>query len=87
MRPRKALMKHLRIAIPLFWGAWGSPVPKPGTLAVVVGTPMRIKKVEPEAITRQLVDETHAAFVDALRALFDKHKKQCGYPDAELEVF
>lgn len=87
MRPRKALMKHLRIAIPLFWGAWGSPVPKPGTLAVVVGTPMRIKKVEPEAITRQLVDKTHAAFVDALRALFDKHKKQCGYPDAELEVF
>jgi hypothetical protein len=52
-----------------------------------VGTPTRIKKVQPEAITRQLVDETHAAFVDALRALFDKHKKQCGYPDAELEVF
>jgi hypothetical protein len=33
------------------------------------------------------VDEAHAEFVAALRALFDKHKKECGYPDAVLEVF
>ena len=79
--------RHLRIAIPLFVGAWGTPLPIPGTLAVVVGTPMRVRKVEPDLITRDLVDKTHAAFVDALKALFDKHKKACGYPDAELEVF
>lgn len=84
---RKALMKHLRIAVPLFWGIWGSPIPKRTTLSVVVGKPIAVGKVEPENITREMVEETHAAFVRALKTLFDKHKKKCGYPEAVLEVF
>ena len=29
----------------------------------------------------------HAAYLDALQALFDKHKGECGKPDAKLEIW
>ena len=44
MGPRKWLMKNLRVALPLFWGRWGTPIPYPGTLSVVIGKPMRARR-------------------------------------------
>ena len=87
MGPRKWLMKNLRVALPLFWGRWGTPIPYPGTLAVVVGKPIRAPTVtDPEKMHRA-VDTLHAEFVEQLRGLFERHKAECGYPDAVLEVF
>ena len=48
---------------------------------------MRVAKVEPGKITNEMVADVHARFVRNLKKLFDEHKKECGYPDAELEVF
>jgi|AntAceMinimDraft_5_1070358.scaffolds.fasta_scaffold34504_1 2-acylglycerol O-acyltransferase 2 len=88
MGARQWAMKHLRVALPLFWGRWGTPVPYPVTLTMVVGAPMPVTRVEPpSAITNEQVEEVHAAFVVALTALFDKHKASCGYKDAVLEIF
>ena len=87
MGVRKWLMLKLRVALPLFWGRWGTPLPYPVTLSVVVGAPMRVAKVEPGKITNEMVADVHARFVRNLKKLFDEHKKECGYPDAELEVF
>ena len=79
--------QHLRVALPLFWGRWGTPIPYPGTLSVVIGKPMRAPKVtDPEKMHRA-VDKLHAEFVEKLEALFERHKAECGYADAVLEVF
>jgi 2-acylglycerol O-acyltransferase 2 len=80
-------MKHLRVAVPLFWGLCGSPVPKRTTLVVVVGAPIAVEKVSSENITREMVETTHLKFLNALKQMFDKHKETCGYPNAVLEVF
>jgi len=87
MPARKLLMKHLRVAVPLFWGLCGSPVPKRTTLVVVVGAPIAVEKVSSENITREMVETTHLKFLNALKQMFDKHKETCGYPNAVLEVF
>ena len=41
---------------------------------------------DPEKMHRA-VDKLHAEFVEKLEALFERHKAECGYPDAVLEVF
>ena len=68
-------------------GTVGDADPVPGTLSVVIGKPMRAPKVtDPEKMHRA-VDKLHAEFVERLEALFERHKAECGYPDAVLEVF
>jgi 2-acylglycerol O-acyltransferase 2 len=87
MGVRRWIMKNLRVAIPLFWGRWGTPVPYPVTLTVVVGRPIRVARAEPASdITREQVERLHDTFVEELGALFEKYKGECGYADAVLDI-
>lgn len=84
---RRWLMKTFRVAVPLFWGRWGTLVPYPGPLTVVVGAPIEVKKpAEGSEITGEQIEQVHERFVEALQRLFDKHKEKCGYPEAVLEI-
>ena len=51
----------------MFWGRWGTAVPLPGALTLVVGAPMRVEQVPHHAITAQQVEHTHARFVAELK--------------------
>jgi len=53
-------------------------------LYMVVGTPLRLPQIaEPSAAQ---LDEHHARYIDALRALFDRNKANFGLADAQLEI-
>ena len=85
---RKWMMKNMRVAIPLFWGRWGTPMPYPVTLTVVVGKPVKVERVEPASdITQEQVESLHDKFVEELGSLFEKYKAECGYKDAVLDIF
>ena len=88
---RRWLVRSLRIALPLYTGAWGFfayPTPKgfplPVPQNVVFGDP--IKFAQMDAPTKEDVDAAHAQFIAALTKLFDEHKAQYGYATRTLEV-
>ena len=79
----KAVRLGLRLygySLPFFWGTVpytpipGGVQPKPVALTVVVGAPLALPDVRPDAITSALVDEWHAKYVAALTDLFEEHK-------------
>lgn len=85
------LVRNLRIALPLYSGAWGMfayPTPKgfplPVAQHVVFGDPISFPQVaEP---TKEQVDAAHQQFIAALNALFEEHKDKYGCAGRKLEV-
>lgn len=71
------LVRKLRVAVPLAVGWKGTPLPRREALHMVVGEPVPVPRVRTPTLAQ--VDALHAQFVTALRALFDRHKRECGY--------
>ena len=90
----------LRVAVPLFWGRFGLPIPREVHFRIVFGAPLRFaSETETDSDSRVSVDkdglkevsdeqliEAHGAYVDALKQLFDENKTRFGYADRELCV-
>lgn len=75
------ISKRISASIVIWTGRFGLPfgfIPHPVRLVAVVGAPIEVEKVA--APTPEQVDALHARYVEALRALFDKHKSRMG-PD------
>ncbi|CAM9784452.1 unnamed protein product [Ascophyllum nodosum] len=99
-RERLTLVKRLRVAVPLFWGRFGLPIPREVHFRIVFGAPLRFaSETETDSDSRVSVDkdglkevsdeqliEAHGAYVDALKQLFDENKTRFGYADRELCV-
>jgi hypothetical protein len=73
------LARRARISVQAFWGRWGTPIPFPCKLLVVVGAPLTLAPGE-------TVDELHARYVVELNALFERHKHQVGWEHKQLRV-
>jgi len=86
-RFRNMLQRKFKISVPVFWGVGGTPMPLRTTISFAVGAPMKVPpnpdNTRPD---ESLVDEYHAKYCDALKALFDQHKVAAGYADRELQV-
>ena len=85
------MVRNLRIALPLYSGAWGmfaypTPVgfPLPVAQNVVFGDPLRFPQVADP--TKEQVDAAHQQFIAALTALFEQHKETYGCAGRKLEV-
>ena len=85
------LVRHLRIAIPLYSGGWGLfayPMPKgfplPVPNNVVFGDPLSFPQTDDP--TREEVQAAHDTFIAALTALFEEHKAAFGCASRSLEV-
>ena len=83
LRPPPPKVAHLarraRISVQAFWGRWGTPIPFPAKLLVVVGRPLALAPGES-------VDELHARYCTELRALFDRHKHRVGWQHKHLRI-
>ena len=85
------MVRHLRIALPLYAGDWGFfmyPTPKGFPLQVpqhvVFGAPLYFEQTaQPSA---EQLAAAHERFIGALTELFDAHKARFGYAERKLEV-
>lgn len=87
---RKLLVRKFRIAIPVFFGRWGTFLPLEGAqLNLVVGAPVSLDAGDSAvaAMTQeQRVDALHAKYIQAVQALYDATKGQFGHADRELRI-
>jgi len=72
---RRMLSKRFHIAIPLFYGRLFSPLPYCRPVKVLIGAPIEVPApaTKGEKPRDALVDEYHAKYVSALKALHAKH--------------
>jgi 2-acylglycerol O-acyltransferase 2 len=82
---RRWVQRKLGVALVMPYGRWGIPgLPLPVPLTYQVGKPIEMPKL-PEA-TRTEVDEHHARYMREVQELFEKHKREAGYGDRELQL-
>jgi 1-acyl-sn-glycerol-3-phosphate acyltransferase len=81
------IMKKLGVCITLAFGLYGSTLcPLPVETTIVFGKPLDFTVKEAGAPSDKEVVDAHQQFCEALRELFDKHKKSLGYGDRQLEI-
>ncbi|XP_006656043.3 diacylglycerol O-acyltransferase 2D isoform X2 [Oryza brachyantha] len=68
----------------IFWGRYGTPIPFPTPMHVVVGIPIEVEKNPQPTIDE--INEVHEQFIVALQDLFEKYKTRTGYPGLHLRV-
>jgi Diacylglycerol acyltransferase len=63
------------------------PFPLQRKIQVIVGAPVQFEDCSQcrEKITSDLVDQCHAQYLQALHALYNEHKEECGYKDVPIE--
>lgn len=74
-----------RFSLGFLYGIGKSPIPRRVRLLMVVGAPVRVTKTaRSDPNFQAVVDATHQAYMDALQALYDKHKRMYGWEDHPL---
>ena len=83
-KARVWLQKNCGIALPIFHGRWGTPLPHPIEVTIVLGEPIPTPKPDcPGARPDEsLVSEYHAKYIDSVRRLHAKYAPE----DTELVI-
>jgi hypothetical protein len=81
-----AVLKTLKIPLIIFYGRWCTllpfrPAAEARSLLVVYGAPIPVARVEAPSAAQ--VDELHARYTAALRALYNAHRAEAGYGEQE----
>jgi len=85
---RNWIQRSFKISLPIYWGRWGTPIPLPQKITIVVGKPIPVPQPGPfgEEPSQELIEAYHRRYAHALQELFEKHKKAAGYAHAKLEL-
>ncbi len=72
----------------VFFGLWGIPFAqaKPTPLVLIIGKPIIVPKLEPEAITAEILNKYHSLFISEMNRLFEENKHNHGYGDVKLRI-
>lgn len=85
--PRPVAVAFARLAgfAPIvYWGLWGTPIPRRVPIHVVLGKPIPVPLVaEPSS---EQVMALLGTFIKEMERLFEAHKAAAGYPELELVV-
>jgi hypothetical protein len=68
----------------LLLGRWGTPIPRPSRITLVLGAPLEAPRLADPS--DEQVQEHLGRFISAMQALFEAHKAAAGYPDCQLVV-
>jgi len=83
-RIQRWVIKKFRIVIPLVFGRFFMFVPLRASITLAVGQPIPVAQcAEP---TQEMIDALHRDYLAALQRLFEQHKLEAGYPDAQLTI-
>jgi len=79
-------LRKMGIAIMLYWGRWGLPIPYRRKLTIVCGIPIPVTQCDNP--TKEQVDELHSRVIDNVQLLYDKYKTAVGaaYEDRRLYI-
>ena len=67
------LARTMGMSITWFWGVWGTFVPLPKKVLMVVGKPMELPQIDsPDQAT---IDKYHSQYIEEVKRLFDSYKK------------
>jgi len=84
LRMVESLARVARVAPIFFWGKWGSPMPRQAAMHTVVGRAIPVTKTDfpsKEEVAAKLQE-----FIDAMEALFIKHRGRFGFQDTNLVI-
>lgn len=88
---RVYLQEKFQLGVPLFYGRWGTLIPFPVKIAVEIGRPIAVKRIDENLITQQMIDDLHNEFMNELARLFDRTKIKYLNPSSakatSLEIF
>ena len=77
--------RRWRFSLGLLYGIAYLPIPRRVRLLMVVGAPVTVVKTpRSDSNFQSIVDDTHRRYMEALRALYDKHKGVYGWEDHPL---
>mmetsp|Transcript_23087 Transcript_23087/g.65049 ORF Transcript_23087/g.65049 Transcript_23087/m.65049 type:complete len:386 (-) Transcript_23087:58-1215(-) len=79
----EAISRKLKVSIFLFFGRWGSPVPRRVAVTMCARVVQCSKSAAP---SEQEVESLHDEVYGGLSRRFDAMKHYCGYPDRTLEI-
>nr|ATB53146.1 diacylglycerol acyltransferase [Nannochloropsis oceanica strain IMET1] len=80
------LLAVLKVPFLIFWGRWGTFMPlKETQVSVVVGTPLRVPKIEGEP-SPEVVEEWLHKYCDEVQALFRRHKHKYAKPEEFVAI-
>merc|ERR1712007_242694 len=72
------LSRLLRVSIFVFWGRYGTPLPRRTNITMLLGEPVVPAKVE-ESPQPEKIDEVHELLLKGIKDIFDIHKGACGW--------
>lgn len=84
---RQKFQKSSGIALPIFHGIWGTPLPYKIPMNIIIGegidTPPVSADKQGQKVDEELVDKYHEIYIKALKKLYDEHNDE---RDRQLEI-
>jgi 1-acyl-sn-glycerol-3-phosphate acyltransferase len=84
------IARRIGYAPMIVWGLWGTAMPRPVALRIVVGKPIDVPPFDGDkqiGVNPKLVDMYLKKFIVELENLYKRHKKEAGYLDEDLIVY
>jgi diacylglycerol O-acyltransferase 2, plant len=83
----QSISRQLGIALILFWGRFGLPIPYRVPIVGVMGKPIEVPLLkEGEKLNEEVVDLYHKILKEEMIKLFDKHKAMYGWENKQLVI-
>ena len=83
------ISRKMRTSIGIQKGRWGTPLPQSRPIFMVTGHACKVNKTDPKkdpAAFEAEVNRAHAAVVEELKGLYDRHKGTYGWQDRPLVI-
>lgn len=83
------IARRIGYAPMIIWGLWGTAMPRPVALRIVVGKPIDVPLLggDKQGASPELVDLYLKKFIVELENLYKRHKKEAGYMNEDLIVY